>query len=100
MGISAFCRQSPKNRKAADPPGLRMALRTQSRTFVLSSAIFADRALKDEEIVEELFLASLSRRPTAEEVEVAKHVIAENKKTGVENIEWALLNSTEFLVNH
>jgi Protein of unknown function (DUF1549)/Protein of unknown function (DUF1553) len=54
----------------------------------------------DEEIVEELFLASLSRRPTADEVQVAKHVIAENRKTGVENIEWALLNSTEFLVNH
>ena len=54
----------------------------------------------DEEIIEDLFLASLSRRPTADEVEVAKRVIAKDKKTGVENIQWALLNSTEFLVNH
>jgi hypothetical protein len=54
----------------------------------------------DDEIVEELFLASLSRRPTPAEVEVAKRVIAKDKKTGVENIQWALLNSTEFLVNH
>ena len=37
---------------------------------------------------------------TADEVEVAKRVIAKDKKTGVENIQWALLNSTEFLVNH
>ena len=54
----------------------------------------------DDEIVEELFLASLSRRPTADEMDVAKRVIAKDKKTGVENIQWALLNSTEFLVNH
>ena len=54
----------------------------------------------DDEIVEELFLSSLARRPTADEVEVAKRVIAKDQKTGVENIQWALLNSTEFLVNH
>ena len=57
-------------------------------------------AYVDGEIVEELFLASLSRRPTADEVEVAKRVIAKDRKAGVENIQWALLNSTEFLVNH
>jgi len=39
-----------------------MALRTQSRTFVLSSAIFADRALKDEEIVEEIKAFHTTRR--------------------------------------
>ena len=54
----------------------------------------------DEEIIEELFLASLTRRPTADEVDVAKRVIAKDRKSGVENIQWALLNSTEFLVNH
>ncbi len=54
----------------------------------------------DAEIVEELFLASLSRRPTADELDVAKRVMAKDKKAGVENIQWALLNSTEFLVNH
>jgi hypothetical protein len=54
----------------------------------------------DDEIIEELFLASLTRRPTADEVEVAKRVIAKNRKTGPENLQWALLNSTEFLVNH
>jgi len=54
----------------------------------------------DDEIIEELFLASLTRRPTADEVEVAKRVIAKDRKTGPENLQWALLNSTEFLVNH
>jgi len=54
----------------------------------------------DDELIEELFLASLSRRPSTEEVEVAKRVIAKDRKTGPENVQWALLNSTEFLVNH
>jgi hypothetical protein len=54
----------------------------------------------DDEMIEELFLSSLTRLPTAEEVEVAKRVIAKDRKTGPENLQWALLNSTEFLVNH
>ena len=54
----------------------------------------------DEEMIEELFLASVSRRPTTEEVEVAKRLIAEDRKGGTETIQWSLLNSAEFLVNH
>jgi len=54
----------------------------------------------DEQILEDLFLASVTRRPTADEVEVAKRVIAKDRTKGLENIQWALLNSTEFLVNH
>jgi hypothetical protein len=54
----------------------------------------------DDQIIEELFLAALSRRPKSQEVEVAKRVMAKDKKTGLEDIQWALLNTTEFLVNH
>jgi hypothetical protein len=54
----------------------------------------------DDELIEELFLATLSRRPKTQEVEVAKRVIAKDKKIGFEDIQWALLNTTEFLVNH
>ena len=54
----------------------------------------------DDEVIEELFLATLSRRPKTQEVEVAKRVIAKDRKVGFEDIQWALLNTTEFLVNH
>jgi hypothetical protein len=55
----------------------------------------------DDEMIEELFLASLSRRPTADEVEVAKRLIGkEDKKKGTEALQWTLVNTTEFLVNH
>jgi hypothetical protein len=54
----------------------------------------------DEEALEELFLAALTRRPSADEMEVGKRVLAKDRKAGLENIQWALLNSTEFMVNH
>jgi hypothetical protein len=41
-----------------------MALRTQSSTVVLSNAIFAGRALRDEEIVEEIKAFHTARRAT------------------------------------
>jgi uncharacterized protein DUF1553 len=54
----------------------------------------------DDQIIEELFLSTLSRRPKSQELDVAKRVIASDKKVGFEDIQWALLNTTEFLVNH
>ena len=54
----------------------------------------------DPEILEELWLASLARHPTAGELGAAKHLLARDRKTGFEDIQWALLNSPEFLVNH
>jgi hypothetical protein len=54
----------------------------------------------DDEIIEELFLSTLSRWPTSSEVEVAKRLLAPDRKTGAEDIQWALLNSVEFIVNH
>jgi len=54
----------------------------------------------DEEMIEDLFLSSVSRRPTPEEVTVGKRLIAEDRKGGTETIQWSLLNCGEFLTNH
>ncbi|MBI4471661.1 MAG: DUF1549 domain-containing protein [Acidobacteria bacterium] len=54
----------------------------------------------DSEVIEELFLATLSRRPTLEETEVARHLMEKDRKAGLENVQWALLNSAEFILNH
>ena len=59
-----------------------------------------DSGKSDDEIIAELFLSSLTRYPTDQEVEVAKRVIAEDREAGLADIQWALLNSPEFLVNH
>jgi hypothetical protein len=55
----------------------------------------------DEQMIEELVLASLSRFPTGGEVEFGKHLIEEKGKSqGLETMQWVMLNTPEFLLNH
>jgi hypothetical protein len=55
----------------------------------------------NEQVVEELFLASLSRLPRPAETEVALRILAEGDRLeAAEDIAWVLLNSVEFLLNH
>ena len=63
-------------------------------------ATLLDFGKSDAEILEELFVASIARTPTDSEVKVSRHLLAKDRKTGFEDIQWALLNSPEFLLNH
>jgi hypothetical protein len=62
--------------------------------------------LKDDkpntEIVEEFFLRTFSRKPTAEESADAVAFLekAADRKVGAEDLLWTLLNAKEFLFNH
>src|SRR5690606_36035003 len=57
-----------------------------------------------QEIVEELYLRVLTRKPTAEEKERFEALLAESGEekpvAALQDIFWALLNSREFLFNH
>jgi hypothetical protein len=54
-----------------------------------------------EQIVEEVYLATLARRPTAEEKKVVAEMSAGSEaKAVLEDLLWTLLNSREFLFNH
>jgi hypothetical protein len=61
-----------------------------------------DSGKNNDEIIEELYLSTLSRRPTEQESKAAIHAFEfeKNRKTGVENLQWALLNGIEFVLNH
>jgi hypothetical protein len=51
--------------------------------------------------VEWLFLTTLSRQPTADEMTAMLELLRENKGArGLEDVLWVLLNSTEFNTNH
>jgi hypothetical protein len=54
------------------------------------------------EIIEELYLRTLSRFPQKEEAQLAQQGIgkAPSPREGYEDLLWALLNSKEFLFNH
>lgn len=54
-------------------------------------------------IAEELYLAILTRRPTAEETQMVQKILAkhpQDRAAAGKNIAWALLASMEFMVNH
>lgn len=55
-----------------------------------------------EQVVEQLYVRCLSRKPTPEEMEALKPMLADQSKIreGLEDVFWALLNSREFLFNH
>ena len=50
-------------------------------------------------VVDELFLATLSRQPTPEEKTVAVSFLDKDRVEGAQNVQWALLNLVEFLYN-
>jgi hypothetical protein len=60
------------------------------------------KGLSDPDIVTELFLATLSRPPRPDEARSAiEHVTkSDNKRAAWEDIQWALLNTNEFLFRH
>jgi hypothetical protein len=64
-------------------------------------SVIADSKSSTARKVEELYLVTLSRRPTSEEKErLVKHVEKGDERQALADVFWALLNSTEFTVNH
>jgi hypothetical protein len=54
----------------------------------------------DRDIVMKLYLATLSREPLQGELEVAMRELDRDRRKGLENLQWALLNTPEFLFNY
>ena len=62
-----------------------------------------DQKRKPREIVAELFLRTLGREPTTEELEALGNELTahpKNQRQVLDDIFWALLNSKEFIFNH
>ncbi len=54
----------------------------------------------DAKVVDEMFLGTLSRPPSKSEREVALSALARNRVEGAQNLQWALINLTEFFFNY
>ncbi len=53
-----------------------------------------------DEVVNGLFLGTLGRLPTPGESELGLERLDQDRRQGAEDLQWALLNSPEFLLNH
>jgi hypothetical protein len=54
----------------------------------------------DTKVVEEMFLGTISRPPTQAEQEVALTAMRQDRVNGAQNLQWALVNLTEFFYNY
>src|SRR5207247_4800777 len=71
---------------------------TDSRTTV--ARLVADKTLSDSALVEELFLSTLNRFPTAAEKSVALDGLNSGRAAGAEHSPWVLMNKIDFLYNY
>jgi hypothetical protein len=51
-------------------------------------------------LVTKLYLGTLSRDPLDGEMRIALRELEKDRRKGLENLQWALLNSPEFLFNY
>lgn len=103
------------NREAPLPTGNRAT--TLQAILMMSSGLVNDRVLadkgsrvqkllesgkSDDQIIEELYLATLSRWPSAAERKTALQdfEFAKDRKRAAQDLQWALLNGAEFVLNH
>jgi hypothetical protein len=95
--------------EATTEPTLSQALHllngdTMSRKLAESKRVqeLLDAGKSPAEVVEHIYIACLSRKPTAEEMEKLGPILAAepNPRNAVDDVFWAVLNSREFLFNH
>ena len=103
--------QGNRNTQVADgnkPSTLQALLMTSSK--VINDRVLAEKGSTvqmllesqktNDQIIEELFLTTLGRWPSVDEKQVALQALEKDRKRGSENVQWALLNSIEFVLNH
>jgi hypothetical protein len=56
--------------------------------------------LPDAALVERLYLTTVSRKPSTTEMAAALKALSPDRKKGAENLQWALINSPEFIFNY
>jgi hypothetical protein len=88
------------------PAGIPQVLRLMNSEWLAKTSAFVSRTVQADQPparhIERLFLATLSRRPTAAESRRLEKYLqtSNNPAKGYGDILWALLNSSEFTLNH
>ncbi|HEY0985010.1 DUF1549 domain-containing protein [Schlesneria sp.] len=103
-----FSQDIPNNNLGAIPLSLSRSLALYNSDYVRGAVdLGSEVAIRlygphvSSEHIERMFLVLLSRRPTIEEIEFFQDQSSEDDpRTGLQDILWVLLNSSEFVTNH
>jgi len=79
-------------------PLIRERVKAQKGSRLLA-LLEAEPPRSNSAIVEEMFLATLSRFPTEKEKDIAVKLVQEYRTVGAEDLLWALINRLEFIAN-
>lgn len=112
--LDSFLRGDRDQKLRVNDPSILQSLNLMNNSFVMGrihrgnagsyvSKLLADTTLTNEQIITKLYLSTLSRRPTADEI--AKLLpyfgtTAANKQSATESIQWVLLNKVDFIFNY
>ena len=75
----------------------------RSNTGSLVARLLADTTLTNDQIITKLYLSTLARRPTAEEIaKITPYfgTTAATKQSATESLQWVLLNKVDFMFNY
>jgi hypothetical protein len=73
----------------------RVKAKNNSRIEQLLTAAKSDR-----DLIEQVYLTTVGRQPTEAEQKVASQALQPDRQKGAENLQWALINSPEFIFSY
>lgn len=91
------------------PPSALQAMQLMQSNVVLSRVdatkggtlkTLLESTADDSRLIEGIFLATIARKPTGAELALGRKALTPDRRKGAENLQWALLNSPEFLFNY
>jgi Protein of unknown function (DUF1553)/Protein of unknown function (DUF1549) len=62
--------------------------------------LLLESAKDDRSLIESIYISTVSRKPTDSEIAVAAKGLAPDRRRGAENLQWALINSPEFIFSY
>ncbi|MBM4067479.1 MAG: DUF1549 domain-containing protein [Planctomycetes bacterium] len=101
----AFFRVDESSDPTEYQAGIPQALRLMNSPQTSSAAVIerlAGKGIEPRQVIEQLVITVLSRRPTDQEIQRFTQYVAmqDSPRAGYADVLWALLNSSEFALNH
>ncbi len=110
--LDSFLRGDRDQKLRTDDPSILQALNMMNNSFVMGrlhkgnagsavAKLLADTAATPEQIITQLYLNTLSRKPSAAEVtKLTPYFTSLGKQGATESLQWVLLNKVDFLFNY